>query len=411
MMGDGLINKYNKTYKTITIPINCSIENLNYLYECNRESARIWNDCIKLSKESWTIKQIYSDQNYFQQIFKLGYSKILTVKSMQLISKKYLSCVRGIQQARKAGRSDLRYPYKEKKNFNTLYDHLIFKIDYKKGTIKLSKPKLLGETKQIIQKPIIIYAKSIPQNVVIIEVKYDNGLKLCLNYYEEIIPIINNSNNISSIDFGEIHSITSIDINGNSLIITAREIRSIQRFRNKEYGKLRSMLSKCKMGSGNYKKYRNAIRKLCSKTNQKLNYLLHKTSKLFVNHAKENNIKDVIIGDLTKFNMNLKDKKQNKGSKQRLAQWPHGKLKEKLEYKLKREDINLIEISEAYTSQVCPSCNDKYKPSGRNYICKCGYKNHRDIVGAINILSKYLNNGEIIPIDIPYRPLKYLRIS
>ena len=43
-----------------------------------------------------------------------------------------------------------------------------------------------------------------------------------------------------------------------------------------------------------------------------------------------------------------------------------------------------------YTSQTCPSCGDKHKPSNREYKCKCGFTYHRDGVGAINIRQKYL---------------------
>jgi putative transposase len=402
----------DRIYKTVTIPVNCSKENLNYLFQCNQESARIWNDCIKISKETWEKEQKYVNQNYFQQVFKLGYSKFLTSKSMQLISKKYLSCCRGIKEARKIGRLDCKYPYKKKKNFNTIYDYSIFQIDYYKGIIKLSKPRIISENnKQIVQKPIIMYVKNVPKNVITIEVKYDNGLKLCLNYYKEKPQqeIIKQKQNICGVDIGEIHSIASIDNEGNNTIITARKIRSIQRFRNKELAKLNSKLSKCTKGSINYKKYRKAIRKLCSKSNAKLNYLFHKTSKLFIDYVSENNINNVIIGDLTNFNMNLKNIKKKKGKQQKLAQWPHGKLREKLQYKLKYQNVNLIEISEKYTSQTCPVCGHRHKPMGRNYVCKCGYKNHRDIVGAINILSKYIN-GEIKPINLPHKELKYLRI-
>lgn len=333
---------------------------------------------------------------------------------MQLISKKYLSNVLGSKKAKDAGRKDCLYPYKKKKNFNTLWDHQIFKINYNKNIIYLSKAKGLlkttGET--YFQKPIKIFTKNIPPNILIIELKYDNGLKLCLNYYEETINknINKGYNNICSIDFGEIHSITSIDNNGNSLIITGREIRSIQRFRNKELAKLNNMLSKCIKGSRKYKKLRSAIIKLSSKTNQKINYLLHKISKLFINYINNNKINKVIIGNLNNFNMNLKNKKRKKGQLQRLTQWSYGKLKYKIKYKLKNININLIEISEEFTSQTCPFCGNKHKPKGRNYVCKCGYKNHRDIVGAINILSKYLNNGKIKSINLPQKELKYLRI-
>jgi putative transposase len=67
--------------------------------------------------------------------------------------------------------------------------------------------------------------------------------------------------------------------------------------------------------------------------------------------------------------------------------WRFGLIMLKLEYKLFQYDIKLIKINEAYSSQTCPNCGKCKKPTSRNYECKCGYKQHRDIVGAINILN------------------------
>jgi putative transposase len=237
-------------------------------------------------------------------------------------------------------------------------------------------------------------------------------LKLALNYWIEVEYLQIQSNNIAAIDLGEIHSITSIDNNGNSLIVTGRQLRSYQRFRNKELGSLQKRLRKCKKGSRNYKKYRKAIRKLMSKSNKKIDNDIHKTSKLYVDYTIHNNIKTVIIGDLTKFNMNLKQRKNRKGNQQKLVQWQHGKLVNKLSEKLGRYGIVVEEISEAYTSQTCPNCGNKHKPMSRNYVCNiCGFTMHRDLVGAYNILSKYLNGGAIKSMDIEVKPIKYLRIA
>ena len=68
--------------------------------------------------------------------------------------------------------------------------------------------------------------------------------------------------------------------------------------------------------------------------------------------------------------------------------WRFGILAKQLQNKLSRRGIEFIKISEAYTSQTCPSCNKLNKQKSRNYICKsCRYEQHRDIVGAINILN------------------------
>ena len=96
--------------------------------------------------------------------------------------------------------------------------------------------------------------------------------------------------------------------------------------------------------------------------------------------------RQVFIGDLSKFNMNLSAGKQNR----RLASWSHGMLTKLIQDKCSQCGIIVNIVSERFTSQVCNGCGSKYKPTGRNYICRCGYNEHRDINGAINILSKVI---------------------
>lgn len=402
-----------KVYKTKIMKINLNDENIDYMYKCNKESARVWNECIKLSKELWGNEKKYSNQKYLQDRIKGSFSDILPAHNIQITIKKYLSAITGIQRARKQGRTDLKYPWKLKNNYNTVWDKLTFKIDYNKRIIKLSRPKCFTQIINGKKKanPIIISFKDIPQNVVYIELIYDNGLKLALNYWEEQENHQIQSDKISAIDFGEIHSIASVDTEGNNLIITGRKIRSEQRFRNKELAELNRRLSKCKNGSKNYKKYRKAISKLMSKSSAKMKNNINKTAKMYSDYVILNDIKTVVVGDLSKYNLNLGKIKNRKGNKQKLVQWTHGQLLKQLKYKLEPYGVDIIEISEAYTSQTCPNCGNKHKPTGRNYVCECGFKSHRDINGAYNILSKYINNGEIKKLNIELKPLKYLRID
>ena len=94
---------------------------------------------------------------------------------------------------------------------------------------------------------------------------------------------------------------------------------------------------------------------------------------------------------------------------QKLSQWQFGLILAYLTYKLLAVGISLEKIDESYTSQQCPCCGRRKKTSTRNYSCKCGYREHRDIHGAKNILSKY-KYGEIRD-PIPIQGTKYLRIA
>jgi putative transposase len=121
----------------------------------------------------------------------------------------------------------------------------------------------------------------------------------------------------------------------------------------------------------------------------------------------EQQIKHVVVGDVEGVQRNTR-KKRRKTVKQKLSQWQFGQLLKYLEYKLHAKGITLEKVDEAYTSQTCPVCTRRKKPSGRVYKCKCGYEQHRDIHGAGNILTKELY-GLFRPIKI--RSIKYLRIA
>jgi len=163
---------------------------------------------------------------------------------------KYVNARNNILKSKNKGIKDAKYPYKQKYFYPTQWDYQTIKIS--KNIIELAKPKITINNKIKFQKPIKCYIKSIPDNVRQIELIYHNGLKLAIKYVDNTNYQQINSNYTAAIDLGEIHSIASIDNNGNALIITGRKLRSIKRLRNKEMAKIRSKMSNCKKGSENY---------------------------------------------------------------------------------------------------------------------------------------------------------------
>ncbi|MCS4193465.1 transposase [Salinibacter ruber] len=64
-----------------------------------------------------------------------------------------------------------------------------------------------------------------------------------------------------------------------------------------------------------------------------------------------------------------------------------------IEYKARLVGITVERIDEAHTSQECPQCGHRKKPSGREYTCsECSFHGHRDVVGAANIRRKYVGS-------------------
>ena len=123
-----------------------------------------------------------------------------------------------------------------------------------------------------------------------------------------------------------------------------------------------------------------------------------------VNWAVARKAGTILIGDVRDV---ADGKRLNRKSQQKVGNWSHGKQRQYITYKAAAEGIEVALQDEAYTSQTCPQCGHRYKPTGREYSCRrCGFLAHRDIVGASNILSLALHGevGQVIPAGtIKYR--------
>lgn len=381
--------------------------------QCNKYSAIIWNACVKADQENRELYNKSLTRSELQFMMKKSVPHILA-NSINMVIFKYVtardSMFRSIR-AKHENSDKVKLPYKEKKFFNTGWTYQNIRVYTGKGYLTLAKPVLpdeQGVNKK--QKPIKCHLKSIPDNIVEIELVYRNGLKLAIKTKEENKNVLIQSNNEASIDLGEIHSITSIDNNGNAIIITGRKIRDIKRLRNKELGKLRSRQSKCTKGSKQYKKYSKAIWYLKYSTDKKILDAVHKTTKLYLDYCLQNNISTVYYGDLDSCTRNTeKEGRGSKKTRQKLSQWNYGLIMLQLENKLTRHGIKLVKVKEYWTSKKCPCCGKRNTPKGRNYQCKkCGYTMHRDVNGAINILN---DNSQYKYKITKYSNLKYLRIA
>lgn len=398
-------------YKTIIVPVNCNKTDYDYLMQCNKYSAEIWNACVKTDKENKEKNGKYLTRSELQYMMKKSVPIILA-NSINFVILKYVTArdamFRSIKEKHENS-NKAKLPYKEKKFYNTGFTYQNVTTNNNTNIITLAKPLLKDDSGiNRRQNPIRCHVKSIPDNIAEIELVYRNGLKLVIKYKEENDNVLIQSKNEASIDLGEIHAITSIDNQENAIIITGRKIRDIKRFRNKELGRLKSKRSKCIEGSKQFKKYSKAIYKLTYKSNKKILDAVHKITKLYLDYCRQNNISKVYYGDLDSCTRDTK--KNNKGNKkvrQKLSQWCYGLMVLQLQNKLSRHGIKLVKVKEYYTSKKCPCCTKLNNPSGRNYKCRrCGYTMHRDVNGAINIL----NDNSDWYVD-RYANLKYLRIG
>jgi putative transposase len=205
-----------------------------------------------------------------------------------------------------------------------------------------------------------------------------------------------------AIDLGEIHPMAVANDKGQTLIVTARQLRSLNRYRNKRLGAFsRQQAAKVKR-SRSWKRLQRRKNKFLAKNERQRRDIEHKITRAVVNHAVAEKAGRVVVGDIRDI---AKGQRLNRQSQQKLGNWSHGQQVEYLTYKLEAAGIILERQREAYSTQTCPKCGALHKPKGRTYRCPgCGFVAPRDSVGACNQESQALFNrfGHVVPISTKY---------
>jgi len=116
----------------------------------------------------------------------------------------------------------------------------------------------------------------------------------------------------------------------------------------------------------------------------------HKISRQIVNFAKENHVAVIRMECLTNIRNTAKTSRKNAKN---LHTWSFYRLAKYIEYKANLAGIKIEYVNPKHTSQKCPKCGELNKANDRKYACGCGYKAHRDRVGAINIISATVADG------------------
>ena len=329
-------------------------------------------------------------------------------QSVQAVVQKYLAARAATKLARDKGLRN-QYPWRRKHSYPTTWKANGFKLINSKLLLSLALFKGKRQTPIEVKIPKSTVKFLADNKLQQISLIWDNHLKLAIVYEDGIKSAKKvDHNNNCGVDLGEIHSITAFSEDGSAIIITGRYLRSINRYQIKETAKLSKLMSRCKKYSKRWCRLRRAKRKLLDKTNNQIRDCNHKITRAFVNWAIAHKISKVYVGDVEGVQRNTR-KKKCKHTRQKLSRWNFGKHLEYLKYKLEAVGIELVKISEAYSTQTCPHCGKRRKCSSRNYRCSCGYSAHRDIHGARNILS--LAKFGRFEIETPVKEQTYLRTA
>jgi putative transposase len=160
--------------------------------------------------------------------------------------------------------------------------------------------------------------------------------------------------------------------------------------------------------SNNWKKVKATVQKIHIKIGNARKDFLHKaTTAISKNHALVC-IEDLQVSKMTKSASGTKANSskavwQKSGLNRSILDQGWGIFRSQLEYKMSWNGGMLLPVPPHNTSQTCPKCRhiskDNRKVQTQFECVNCRYKNHADLVGAINILERghrLLASGELV---------------
>ena len=372
----------SKVYNMLNYDVKEGKEKINANGILNVEGSKIYK---KYRKENWHSEYLHS--HMLQQIILnyIGdYKSYIAIKSMY-------------EKGEKEIKGKPRMPrYKKEDKVQITFTK--YAIRKEGRTIKLSISKKIQEKFQVKSLNFLIPKKLEKlvnlENIKMIKIgKEKNGKYKLEIIYEKEEKKQSKGSNIMAIDLGMNNLTTCTNMKNNkSLIIAGESLKSKIGYINKEIARLEGIQMKM-IGS---KKYKNTkrIKKLYEQRRNYSKTYMHKASRQIIEYAQENECNTIVIG-------NIKDIKQNMQNNKRFVQMPIQSLVEKIEYKAKLEGIEVVKITEEYTSGV--SSIDKEEINKENYdkkrrIERGLFKTNKgkiinaDVNGSINILRKYIKN-------------------
>ena len=373
----------------------------------NEASASVWNECLNL-KTVWDYAHGYRTTGRIDAHCELWMDKHLSKsqplhsQSIQAVRERYFKNRKAYRALRRNGNTTARPPHKSKRFQTTTWKKSA--IRFKETSCGYMVVLSNGRGNPPLQIPLPkLFNLALTPNIALINLVYTHGYYELHFVYNTEKTDASRADGVVGVDIGEIHPIVSHD-GQDTLIFNGRYIRSLYRLRNKVLASFSKKIDRCKRHS---KRWWILVRrkwKRIRKIDNQIKDALHQHTTKFVKKCAESGMGKIVIGDLTGIRENID---YGKRANQKLHQWAFGKVTELITYKAKALGIKVELVDEAYTSQTCPKCGNRKKPTHRNYTCQCGFHYHRDGVSAINIQKKYLGHfGVPVVADMDTQAMK-----
>lgn len=218
---------------------------------------------------------------------------------------------------------------------------------------------------------------------------------------------------VAGVDLGEVH-LAVVHDGQRTTIFNGRALRAKRQYQKKVKAALAAKQAHRKKGSRRWRRLQRSKRKHLRKLDHQIRDILHKQTTALVSTLHASRVQTVVVGDVRDLRQRVD---YGSVANQRIHQMVTGQVRWMITYKAERLGLRVVLQDEAYTSQDCPRSLHRHKPRGRGYHCPaCGFRFHRDGVGAINIRRKYLGLGPVVgamasPTGVRWHPHMHARVA
>lgn len=295
----------------------------------------------------------------------------LSAQSIQQVVRDFVETLAATTAARKAQRAQgapdaeagARYPWKTRRYRDVPYTNQDAVV--REGWLRLSHGR--GRAPLRIELP---KDRPLPGRLVEVSLAFGVARLVC-----EVAdaPVPQAPPVVIGVDLG-VNTLVAATDGVTAVLVSGREAKALQQWRNKGLAALSSRIDRAKQGSRRQKKLRRARHRHRDRCARKQKDLAHKATRAV---ARAFPGATVVVGRT----FHDAARKLGRRQAQQVSQAFTGKVTAQLGYKL----AGVREVSEAYSSQACPACGCR-QTCRRVYRCRsCGFTAPRDVVGSLNI--------------------------
>ncbi|HEV8163088.1 MAG TPA: transposase [Actinomycetota bacterium] len=314
-----------------------------------------------------------------------GFGELSTVGARSVL-RRYADAWFQATKRRKAGQQDAGFPRRKRALMPVRLYHGTFTIQGQRVRLPVARgrPELWVRLARPLPYP--------PEQVRSVTLLADGGrLWLAVT---AAVPIQQDrdldSGGVAGVDLGIIHPYAVVTKDA-GLLVSGRAIRAESYLHRADQQARQTKAAPRaprpgQRGSRRWRRHRARLRKVEARHRRRVHQAQHEAARRVVAFAVQQRIGSLVVGDAKGITNQDAGRVQN----WRLRQWRRTHLLRSLLDKAEQAGIVVRLVDERGTSSTCPVCLRRVaKPNGRQFHCPgCGFRGHRDLVGAANIAAK-----------------------